>query len=237
TANNVTFNDDALMGGLSARYAFNNGFSVFGSVAYTEVMPIIDDVLTPARMESEKATTYEFGASYDNVDVFFEGDALAVRGNVYFTDLSDVNSFQGITDVETKGFELEASYATIDGYYVDLNGQIVDAEETLASGTSRVFRGVAQDNARITIGRNFASGVDISWEGIYGAGGRTNALGKASDYFTNNLRMTVAPQQGVWEGTEVRFSIENVFDRNFRPFLSARNATGRNFILSVSKEF
>ncbi|MEM6481099.1 MAG: TonB-dependent receptor plug domain-containing protein [Pseudomonadota bacterium] len=237
TANNVEFSDDALMGGLSARYAFNNGFAVFGSVAYTEVMPIIDDVLAPALMESEKATTYEFGASYDGGDVLIAGDNLAVRGNVYFTELSDVNSFQGVTDVDTMGFELEASYSTLQGYYADFNGQIVDAEETLANGQTRVFRGIAQDTARLTLGRNFANGIDVSWEGVYGAGGRTNNLGEASDYFVSNVRMTVAPQQGVWEGTEVRFSIENVFNRNYRPFLSARRATGRNFIVSLAKEF
>ncbi len=237
TANNVKFSDDALMGGLSARYGFNNGFALFGSWAYTEVLPIIDDVLVPVFPKSEEATTYEFGASYDSVGVFLEGDNLAVKGNVYFTELSDVNSFSGVTDIDTMGLELEASYATLEGYYADFNGQIVDAEETLASGIEQTFRGVAQDTARLTVGRKFASGVDVSWEGIYGAGGRTNQLGRASDFFVNNIRVTVAPESGVWEDTEFRLSIENVFDRNYRPQLSARQAEGRNFIFSVSKVF
>ena len=44
------------MGGLSVRYAFANGLAVFGSVAYTEVMPIIDDLDFPERIvRSEKA--------------------------------------------------------------------------------------------------------------------------------------------------------------------------------------
>ncbi|MEO0747165.1 MAG: ligand-gated channel, partial [Pseudomonadota bacterium] len=236
-ATNVKFSDDALMGGLSARYGFNNGFALFGSWAYTEVLPIIDDVLVPVFPKSEEATTYEFGASYDSVGVFLEGDNLAVKGNIYFTELSDVNSFSGITDIDTMGLELEASYATLEGYYADFNGQIVDAEETLASGIEQTFRGVAQDTARLTVGRKFASGVDVSWEGIYGAGGRTNQLGRASDFFVNNIRVTVAPESGVWEDTEFRLSIENVFDRNYRPQLSARQAEGRNFIFSVSKVF
>ncbi|MEO0566634.1 MAG: TonB-dependent receptor [Pseudomonadota bacterium] len=236
TDNEVSFNDDAFMGGLSARYEFNSGFAVFTSYAYTESLGIIDDVLTPERLESEKAETYEFGASFDKDGVFFGDDNIKIKGNFYFTDLNDVNSFSGVTDVETMGFELEASYATQNGYYADFNGQIVDAEETLLDGTTQNFRGVAQDTARLTIGRKFANGFDLSWEGIFGAG-RTNQLGEADDFFVNNLRMTIAPKDGVWEGTEVRFGIENVFDRTYRPLLASRNSTGRNFIATVSKTF
>ncbi|MEM7732975.1 MAG: TonB-dependent receptor plug domain-containing protein [Pseudomonadota bacterium] len=237
------FTENALMGGLSARYAFNNGAAVFGSVAYTEVLPIIDDVGTPARMISEKALTYEVGGSYDGFDTFRQGDRLAVKANVYFTDLDDGNSFTGfapgttVDEVETVGLEVEASYETLEGYYADFNGQIVDATETLQNGTAAVFRGITQDNGRLTIGRKFASGVDISWEGIYGAGGRTNALGRASDFFVNNLRLTIAPDEGVWKDTEFRLSVENVFDRTYRPLLSARQADGRNFIFSVARKF
>ncbi|MEO0774311.1 MAG: TonB-dependent receptor [Pseudomonadota bacterium] len=249
---NETYNQSAFMGGLSTRYAFNNGVAVFGSVAYTEVLPIIDDVRNPALFggvpaieTSEKALTYELGASLDRVDAFRSGDKLAIKGNIYTTELRDVNTFGGVDTIDTMGFELEASYETQEGYYADLNGQIVDGEESLIAGGNRTFRGVAQDNLRLTLGRKFASGVDVSWEGIYGAGGRTNFLAApgtllslpAEDYFVQNLRLTIAPEEGVWKDTEFRLSVENVFDLNYRPQLAARQAEGRNFIFSLARKF
>ncbi|MEM6589410.1 MAG: TonB-dependent receptor plug domain-containing protein [Pseudomonadota bacterium] len=243
-----TYAQSAFMGGISTRYEFNNGFAAFGSVAYTEVLPIIDDVRIvgfgffgtteiPAIRTSEKALTYEVGGSIDRLDVFRSGDQLALKGNFYFTELRDVNSFTDVSSVDTMGFELEGSYETQEGYYVDVNGQIVDATETLDTGATQVFSGITQDNIRTTIGRKFASGVDVSWEGIYGEGGRTSSGRLASDYFVNNLRVTVAPEEGVWKDTEFRLSVENVFDRSYRPQLAARQAEGRNFIFSVARKF
>jgi len=38
-----SFDNSELMGGISARYAFDSGFAMFGSVAYTAGLPILDD--------------------------------------------------------------------------------------------------------------------------------------------------------------------------------------------------
>ena len=58
-----------------------------------------------------------------------------------------------------------------------------------------------------------------------------------SGYGISNLRATYTPQDGILEGTEVRFGIENLFDREYRTQLSTNNAPGRNFKLSLAKNF
>ena len=103
--NTGRFTKDAMMGGLSVRYAFGNGLAVFGSGAYTEVMPIIDDLELPQGVPpgtprkrirtSEKSTTYEIGASFDRQGVFRENDNLAVKVTYFDTELWDVTSATG----------------------------------------------------------------------------------------------------------------------------------------------
>jgi biopolymer transport protein ExbD len=50
----VSYDNDALVGGLSVRYAFEGGFSVFASGAYTESLPILDDLENPELMDQPK---------------------------------------------------------------------------------------------------------------------------------------------------------------------------------------
>ncbi|MFD2856257.1 TonB-dependent receptor domain-containing protein [Seohaeicola zhoushanensis] len=107
------YESDALMGGLSIRRAFANGFAVFGSAAYTESLPIIDDLGNAALIAmSEKSRTFEIGASFDRADLFRPGDRLAVKANLYSTDLYDVTSYTAsvsgpsvpLARVETRGW-------------------------------------------------------------------------------------------------------------------------------------
>jgi hemoglobin/transferrin/lactoferrin receptor protein len=147
-----TYENEALMGGLALAYDFGNGFSVFGSAAYTEGMPIIDDLggsdFSDYKMSTtEKSHTFELGASYAGEGVFRPGDSLAVRGNIYKTTMWDITSYTApnsafslpdgatripttpLERVEVQGFELEASYGLESGLYFDLNANISEGRE------------------------------------------------------------------------------------------------------------
>jgi hemoglobin/transferrin/lactoferrin receptor protein len=235
----VSTDTSALIGGISARYEFRNGFALFGSAAYTENLPILDDLESPVfRTQPEKATTYEVGASYNGTDVFRGGDTFGIKANVYHTELRDVTSFFGITNVETKGLEIEASYAMENGFYIDFNSNIVDGDET-GNGIDRTFRGVAADTAQISIGKKFGEELDVSWEIV--ADRQFSRDDDATDnrpgFAVHNLRATYIPQQGVLEGTEIRVGVENVFDKQYTRRLSTRPAPGRNLKLTLSRTF
>ncbi|SFU16086.1 TonB-dependent receptor domain-containing protein [Sedimentitalea nanhaiensis] len=243
--NNGAFDNSALMGGISVRYAFDNGFAIFGSAAYTENLPILDDLGNPAFMvTSEKARTWEFGAAYNGTDVFQGGDRLAVKANIYFTTLWDVTSYQAaglpfnspINFIETKGLELEASYSMASGRYVDLNANISRGNENHPGGTTADWRGIPADTVQFTLGKQFGEELDLSWE-VVADRRYTRSTTPVPGFAVHNLRATYALQQGILEGAEIRIGVENLFDKQYTRRLSTRPARGRNVKLTLAKSF
>lgn len=233
----ASYSNDALMGGLAARYEWRSGFAVFASVAYTEALPIIDDLETPLYMEqSEKARTYEVGASYDAGGLIRDGDALALKGNLYLTDVWDVTSHSGVAEIEQEGFELEAAYSLENGFYADLNAHLADYVGTSAAGIETPFSGMPADRARLALGKRFDRELDVSWEMV--ANRRVDETATPSPGVTvHNLRATYRAQSGFLEGTELRVSLENLFDKAYLPHLATRNAPGRNVKFGLAKTF
>jgi hemoglobin/transferrin/lactoferrin receptor protein len=225
------------MGGISVRYAFDNGWAIFGSAAYTENLPIIDDIANPAFIiQSEKGRSYELGTSFAREDVFGAGDNLALKLNYYTNDIWDITTYSGISSVNREGFELEAAYGMANGFYVDANAHLSSGTSVSTAGVAGDFAQNPQDTLRLTLGKKFGEELDLSWEIV--AAKRYDEGGTVSPGFgVHNLRATYVPQQGVLEGTQIRFGIENAFDKSYRPKLSSLNSTGRNFKVSLSKTF
>ncbi|QEW28421.1 TonB-dependent receptor domain-containing protein [Roseovarius indicus] len=245
--NNGQFSNEALMGGVSVRYAFGNGISVFGSAAYTEVLPPIDDLDNVARVSTtEKSRTFEIGAAYEGQDLFSSGDTLSLKANIYDTELWDVTSYVSATpmgqqlldEVHTQGIEVEGSYAMQNGFYTDVNATITEAEQTDAVFVTQDWGLQAGNSLRVTVGKKWGDALDLSWETEMNES-VTNTFGYTPGYAVHNLRATVAPKEGVWEGTEFRVGVENLFDQNYRtPLMSpGRRATGRNFKVTIAKAF
>jgi hemoglobin/transferrin/lactoferrin receptor protein len=243
--NDGVYDNDALMGGLSVRYAFDNGFAVFGSGAYTESLPILDDLSTANYMTlSEKAKTFELGASYDGVDLFRSGDSFAIKANVYKSELDDVTSYTtgvgrpapSVDKIDTEGLELEASYAMESGLYLDMNANITDGTQYVSDGTQGDWRFTGADSLRFTVGKKFGEELDLSWEMVANASIEVNGT-ETAGFGVHNLRATYIPQQGVLKDTQIRVGLENVFDRDYTPHQSTRAAPGRNLKLTLSRTF
>ncbi|MCQ0091542.1 TonB-dependent receptor [Roseovarius sp. M141] len=248
-----SYDNDALMGGVSVRYAFRNGVSLFGSAAYTEVLPPIDDLGNTMRIStSEKALTYEIGGAYEREGVFQSGDGLAVKVNLYDTTLRDVTSYVAtlppvgppmgppptiaLDKVRTRGMEIEAAYAMVNGFYMDLNANITDGRQTDIAGVAQDWQNLAADSLRLTVGKKIGSAYDVSWE-MVANDSITLAGVRSPDYAVHNIRATIAPESGVWKGTAFRIGIENVFDQQYQPSLSTRPAPGRNVKMTLTKTF
>ncbi|APG49073.1 TonB-dependent receptor domain-containing protein [Phaeobacter porticola] len=243
----TSFDNSALMGGLSLRYEFDSGLALFGSAAYTESLPIIDDLGNATYMtQPERAHTYEIGASYAVTDVFSDNDSLSLKVNYYHSKLWDITSytnfspasrsFEPLDKVETEGVEIEASYSHGAGYYADLNANIADGTEHQGGRTAR-WRNRPADDLRLTLGKRIGQTWDLSWE-LAAAKPGLDASGSAvAGYGVHNLRATYRPQKGVFEGTEIRVGIENAFDRSYRPSLYSRDAAGRSVKLTLAKTF
>ena len=130
----------------------------------------------------------------------------------------------------------------LNGFYVDLNAAITDADERTLTGVVQDYGNTPQDNLRLTVGKVFDDTYDLSWEAVFGdsitINGDPTAFASGGSYDVHNLRLTVAPQgKGVWEDTEFRIGIENLFDEQYTPNLSTRPQPGRNFKLTLAKTF
>jgi len=244
--NDGTYKMDALMGGLSVRYAFGNGLALFGSAAYTEGLPIIDDLATASAItQSEKSRTFELGASFDRADMFQSGDNFAIKGVVYQTRLYDVTSYlvpgvrppaPSLDKIETEGLEIEVSYAMENGLYMDLNANVVNGTEFAPGLPATDWRNSPADSVRFTLGRKFGDELDLSWEVVANKSIDTGTV-SAPGFGIHNLRATYVPQSGVLKDTQIRLGIENAFDRDYTPHLSTRPAPGRNIKLSLARVF
>ena len=178
--------------------------------------------------------------------MFRAGDRLALKVNAYDTELWDVTSYVSTTPmgsqlldgVHVQGIEIEGSYAMRNGLYADLNATFAEAEQTDAVLVTSDWGLNAGNNLRLTVGKSFGDALDLSWETEMNES-VTNGFGYTPSYAVHNLRATLAPGRGVWEGTELRVGIENLFDQNYRtPLMSpGRRATGRNFKFTVAKAF
>ena len=231
-----TDHNEALMGGVTARYAFGNGWAISGSASYNESLPILDDLGTPAYMtRSEKSETYEIGASYEGLDVITGGDRLALKLNVYDTTVWDVTSYSGVDSVKLQGAELEAAYSLQNGFYVDLGVNAMRGK-SFQAGDDEDWGGIPADTARLTLGKRWGEEYDASWE-IVAASDMDDWSTPTPGYAVHNLRTTWKPQDGALEGTEMRFGVENLFDREYRQHLSENNAPGRTFKVTLAKTF
>lgn len=247
-----SYDKDAVMGGLALAYDFANGLSVFGSAAYTEGLPIIDDLGTSATAQrrigmSEKSHTVELGAEFTGNGIFDGGDSFTIRGNFYHTELSDITSYTvagststDLDHVKSRGFEVEASYGMNNGFYLDFAGYLGEGTEYNPDGTSNTWRNTPANRAQLTLGKKLNDFVDVSWEIVHSSDRRDSTGSSLSDSTVHNLRATWKPQaQGWLAGTEARFGIENVLDEDYVGHLSSpsRKAPGRTFKVSLSKTF
>ncbi len=229
------YDNDALMGGLSAIYEFNNGFAVFGSAAYNESLPIIDDLGTPAYMtQPEKARNYEIGFSFDRSSVFSESDTLGFKANYYMTHVWDITSYSTVDAVDLSGLEIEGSYSMQNGFYTDVNANIVDSDVKM--GTAEYWDTTPADSLRVTLGKRIGNELDLSWEVVANAK-MTESTTPTGSSVVHNLRATYRPEFGVLQGTELRLGLENLFDLDYRTHLASRQAAGRTVKFSLAKTF
>ena len=234
-----SFSNSELMGGVSARYAFANGFAVFGSVAYTAGLPILDDfdyaTYQTYMTQSEKAVTYEAGVSYDRAGVFSGDDQLRAKVNLWQTRLWDYTSgtdYATVDRINTEGLELEASYSHGSGTYVDLNANMSSGEWTYVDGTSADYIRMPANSLGLTVGKKFNDTLDLSWEAVL-----TKDIQSTPGYAVHNLRATYALSPNVLKEAEIRIGIENIFDTAYTPHLATRAAPGRNIKLSLAAAF
>ncbi len=246
-ANDVEFDKSALTGALSVKYDFTDNWAAFGTWAYNENLPPLDDLGTSFITQSERAETVEVGVSYDGLDVFTSNDTLKGKLTYFQTDIRNGTTYSGIDSIDLDGLELELSYAHPD-FYVDFNagrtrGEITEITAGSSFAKGDFFDHTPADAVQLTLGKRFLdnqldANIEVSHAFSHDRTNQTSGARSPSESYTLvDLSMSYKPNQGVLKGTEWRASVENATDREFRRFGSSRNGTGRNFVFSIAKTF
>lgn len=241
-ADGTTYEMDALVGAVSARYALSEQVAVFGTAAYNENLPPLDDLVNsfdPTAINfSEKGVTLEAGLSYDGIDVLSTGDGLRTKLSAFSTRVWDVTTYSGVDHVNLHGVELEVSYVH-PGFYADFNASRVRG--TIDGGA--FFNFAPADKAQLTLGKRFMDEqLDLSIEATHAwanarTTGTSGATAPSAAYTAYTLAAAFTPDSGPAEGLEFRAALENAFDVDYTPYLSAKPAMGRNLTLSIAKTF
>lgn len=235
---------------IAAIYKLNDDWSVFGSLAFVNRMPTVDELYdgfmggAPSiNLKDEKGKNIELGFSYRSNGVFTTEDEAAMKLTAFRNHIDDMimrtngmaptPAYINIDRAYLKGFELEASYATgglllgaavsvVEGE--DQDGELLDSLPNDRLTLSAAWQ--ANDAWRIGARSTLAAGRDKP------DGSRRTGFG------VHDIFATWTPQQAALEGIALHMGVDNVTNRDYTPATWLTGpAPGRNFKLSVSRAF
>lgn len=251
------FETTARTAGAGIEKGFGGGFTGFGSFTYGEGFATLDvfQYTSPTRGGAfygegvQQNRNWELGVKYRGDSVFAAGDRLSGSVSLYHTDIRNAlfgpssGGASEYTGYKMRGIEAQARYDLASGIYAQGVLTFADHKEQFhfaATGTVwRDFLYNPGQQARLTVGKRWASGWEVSWS-LHAAKRQTIASGTTATHpgwGVNDLRVSYAPQSGVLAGATIDFGVENIFDKTYRPTISSLNEPGRNFKLTIAKTF
>ena len=238
--------DTAIEPQISALYRVNDNWNVFGSVARVNRLPTDDEIFDNFRgggfnlnLQPEEGMNYEIGVSFSGEGVFTSNDQLEVKATAFYNDIDNkiirnavTAQFQNIDFAKIKGLEVEGRYAT--GKFSASAGlTLIDGE---GPGGAKLNT-IANNSLKLGLGYQITPDLKVGLNSVFAAD-RTQARGMFEGYNVHNIYATYRPSEGVFKGVEVRFGVDNLFDKKYQPATYfSTPAKGRNVKLSLAKTF
>ncbi len=248
---------------LAAHYKFNENFAVFGSYAHTERLPTIDEIFSndfalPADnysfdLKKERSDNIEIGASASAYDMITAGDTLQVKGTLFRNNIKDYIERYRNLDPQYRntghavlyGAELEVAYES-DTYFGSAGYSLIRGENRGAISASNplgYLNTVAPDELTVSAGYRISDeGLKFGWKGRFVAA-QNRVVGTATTrlasngFSTHGLFVSWKPVEGqVLNGFELNGSVENIFNKQYKEYLSNDPAPGRTFKISLAKQ-
>lgn len=249
--------DSATSPKLAILYKIDDRWSVFGSAAYTERLPTLDELYSfsatkaPALdLRKERATAYELGVAFSGYDLFAAGDALQfkltgfdnrLRDLITTTATADTVFHRNVARARIWGAEIEGAYET-DRFFTRVAASYVNSHDP---ATGRAIPTNPQTRAVVTLGARMPQrGLEFGWRATAVAGlvtaTRSTATGaittnRTPGYALHDLFLSWKPQSGALEGFDIQFALENAFDRDYRDSLALDRGRGRNFKITLAR--
>ncbi|MCV6603208.1 MAG: TonB-dependent hemoglobin/transferrin/lactoferrin family receptor [Cohaesibacter sp.] len=240
---------------LAAIVALNDNLSVFGSAAYTERAPTLDELYSTSGtrsgvsldLKTEKSKNIEAGFSVKFDDVLFENDRFRAKVTAFHNNITNLiesrsrtgpTYYHNVGEARIHGIEVEAGY---DWDYAFARASYA-ATRGHDSATNVNLDSIAADSLVTSLGVRLPDyDLKLSWDATFAADQERIGNGRGSrrtgGYATHDLKAVWKPQSGTFAGLDAKFSIENVLDRSYRRHLSDDPARGRTFKFSLSRSF
>ncbi|MTI00178.1 TonB-dependent receptor [Roseibium sp. RKSG952] len=248
----VNLNDTQSEFGYSPKFAalvkMSEWFGIFGSVARTERLPTLDEAYnnyTVNDVEKEVSNNFEAGFTLSFNDLASDGDALQIKTTAFRNNISNFYaSYWDGSEVQTdivpkaryQGLEIEAAYAS-ETWYAGLGGSIIRGTNVT---DDTYLNAVPADSLFLKVGYVYQPwDLDFGWKGdFYATQTRVgDDESETAGYALHNLYAAWNPEDGHFRNSEVRFNIDNIFDKSYRNHLSDDEGAGRSFKLSFTQRF
>ncbi|MGO1120756.1 TonB-dependent receptor domain-containing protein [Rhodovibrionaceae bacterium A322] len=247
TVTQESVSDSAVSPKLAAFYWLDPNWGVFGSVAYTERLPVIDEyfdnVSSNLGLKPETSMNYEGGISFTGNDLLQDRDALSAKGTVFFNQIdnlieraSTADIYYNVGESEIKGIELEGSYNSRYVFsrlaYTLLRGENTKTGEPLNS--------IPADELVLTVGGRVPDeNIEFGWRGVFAREQNrvSGTTSRSPGYVVHDLFSSWKPDDGVLRGAEFRFGIDNLFNKQYQEHLAGDPGKGRTFKLTLVKQF
>jgi hemoglobin/transferrin/lactoferrin receptor protein len=255
--------DVAVTDWLSIQALYNEAFrapgvsELFLSGTHFTCGPRCANLFVPnPELKPEKAHNKELGFRLRQGDLLSAGDEGRFRARYFRNDVTDfidqivnfsfrpvpgnpglggITTFRNVSDAKLDGFEVQADYDAQRWFagvaYAQTRGEDDDTGEPLSS--------VQPDAWTLRAGLRFpAQNLTVGWDAnLVDAQDRVPEGGEASDsYQVHDIWLTWTPG-GQLAGLRVDFGVDNLFDEDYQPYLSALKAPGRNIKATVAWRF
>lgn len=246
----------ALSPKLAAHYKINDMFAVFGSYAHTERFPTLDEIYSSdfstgvpnysLDLKKETSDNYELGFSVANRGLIFGEDVLQTKVTGFYNKIDDYierqrrayPQYTNTGKVKIYGIEAEAAYNS-DYLFATASYTAIRGKNDITDG---YINTVAPDEGNFTIGGKLPEyGLKMGWKSRFIAEQeRVTSSGRDATpaIDVHGLYASWASQEsGLLEDINVHLSVDNLFDRRYREYLSNDPNKGRTVKVSVSKKF
>ena len=240
--------DTAFSPKLAAHYELNYNLGLFGSLAYTERLPVLDELYDGRsgnlRLKAEQSLNYEGGLAATFVDAIVEEDRLSAKLTLFQNDIKNLierantrSPYFNRGKAQIQGLEFEAAW--------DSPRFFARAAYTLIRGkdgeTGASLNSIPADELALNLGGRIPHyGLIFGWRGVFAtaqrrvSGRRTRP---SSGYSVHDVYAAWAPADGPFGGLELRAGIDNVFNKSYKEHLAGDSGKGRAFKLTFVKQF